>query len=89
MLRSSESRAQRAGWRSARSRCSRWRPAAFGQAAKKAAPPAAKASASTLERVKSSGSLKLGYRTDARPFSFQDASGKPGGILGGPVPGHR
>ena len=64
-------------------------PAAFGQAAKKAAPPAAKASASTLERVKSSGSLKLGYRTDARPFSFQDASGKPGGILGGPVPGHR
>ena len=64
-------------------------PAAFGQAAKKAAAPAAKASASTLERIKSSGSLKLGYRTDARPFSFQDASGKPGGILGGPVPGPR
>ena len=54
-------------------------PAAFGQAAKKAAAPAAKASASTLERIKSSGSLKLGYRTDARPFSFQDASGKPAG----------
>jgi len=39
-------------------------PAAFGQA-KKAA-PAAKPAASTLERVKSSGTLKLGYRTDAR-----------------------
>ena len=51
-------------------------PAASGQAAKKA--PATKAAASTLERVKSSGSLKLGYRTDARPFSFQDA-GKPAG----------
>ena len=33
--------------------------------------------ATTLERIKSSGSLKLGYRTDARPFSFQDASGSP------------
>jgi len=52
-------------------------PAAFGQAAKKT--PPAKASASTLERVKSSGSLKLGYRTDARPFSFKDASGNPAG----------
>ena len=49
-------------------------PAASGQAKKKA--PAA---ASTLERVKSSGTLKLGYRTDARPFSFKDASGNPTG----------
>jgi putrescine:ornithine antiporter len=49
-------------------------PAAFGQA-KKAATPAA----TTLERVKSSGTLKLGYRTDARPFSFKEASGSPAG----------
>jgi ABC-type amino acid transport substrate-binding protein len=55
-------------------------PAAFGQAAKKKPAPAAKPAATgTLERVKSSGSLKLGYRTDARPFSFQDAGGKPAG----------
>jgi putrescine:ornithine antiporter len=55
-------------------------PAAFGQAAKKKPAPAAKpAAVGTLERVKSSGSLKLGYRTDARPFSFQDAGGKPTG----------
>jgi putrescine:ornithine antiporter len=52
-------------------------PAAFGQAAKKTPAPAAKA-AGTLERIKTSGALKLGYRTDARPFSFQDA-GKPAG----------
>ncbi len=54
-------------------------PAAFGQAKKAAAAPAAKPAATTLERVKASGSLKLGYRADARPFSFKDASGNPAG----------
>jgi len=40
-----------------------------------AAPPA-----KTLERIRARGSLKLGYRTDAQPFSFQDASsGQAGG----------
>jgi putrescine:ornithine antiporter len=53
-------------------------PAALGQAGKKAPPSPAKPAATTLERVKSSGTFKLGYRTDARPFSFQDA-GKPAG----------
>ncbi len=53
--------------------------AALGQAGKKAAPAAKPAAATTLERVKSSGTLKLGYRTDARPFSFKDASGNPAG----------
>jgi putrescine:ornithine antiporter len=52
-------------------------PTAFGQA-KKAAAPAAKP-ATTLERVKATGTLKLGYRTDARPFSFKDGSGNPAG----------
>jgi ABC-type amino acid transport substrate-binding protein len=54
-------------------------PAAFGQAKKATPAPAAKPAATTLERVKASGSLKLGYRTDARPFSFKDASGNPAG----------
>jgi ABC-type amino acid transport substrate-binding protein len=54
-------------------------PPAFGQAAKKTTAPAAKPGAVTLDRVKSSGTLKLGYRTDARPFSFKDASGNPAG----------
>jgi putrescine:ornithine antiporter len=52
---------------------------AFAQATKKTAAPAAKPAAATLDRVKSSGTLKLGYRTDARPFSFKDASGSPAG----------
>lgn len=37
------------------------------------------ASATTLERVKSTGKLVLGYRTDARPFSFGDGSAPPMG----------
>ncbi len=31
--------------------------------------------AGTLERVKTAGKIKIGYRTDARPFSFREQSG--------------
>ena len=53
-------------------------PAAHGQAGKKAPKPAAAPAApsqpaTTVERIKATGTLKLGYRTDARPFSYQDA----------------
>lgn len=45
-----------------------------------AAPPTAgQASAGALERMKETGKITLGYRTDAPPFSYQDQSGKPGG----------
>jgi len=56
-------------------------PALFAQAGKKAPPPApALASpAGTLDRVKASGTLKLGFRTDARPLSFQGQDGKAAG----------
>jgi len=37
------------------------------------------ASAATLDRVREAGKLTLGYRVDARPFSYQDASGQPTG----------
>ncbi|MBL4768801.1 MAG: amino acid ABC transporter substrate-binding protein [Rhodobacteraceae bacterium] len=37
------------------------------------------ASAQTLERIKETGELKLGYRTDAAPLSFAEADGKPAG----------
>ena len=37
------------------------------------------ASAATLDRVRQTGKLTLGYRTDARPFSYKDESGKPDG----------
>lgn len=40
-----------------------------------AAAPAA--AAGTLDRVKSTGQIRLGYGAEARPFSFQDSGGKP------------
>jgi ABC-type amino acid transport substrate-binding protein len=56
-------------------------PALFAQAGKKAPPPAPAASstAGTLDRVKASGTLKLGFRSDARPLSFQGQDGKAAG----------
>ena len=33
----------------------------------------------TLERIRAAGAIKLGYRVDARPFSFQDESGAAAG----------
>jgi ABC-type amino acid transport substrate-binding protein len=41
--------------------------------------PAAAASADTMDRIRDSGKLSLGYRTDARPFSYMDASGNAAG----------
>lgn len=41
------------------------------------APPAA---AGTLERIKESGRIRLGYRADASPLSFRDNSGKVAGF---------
>ncbi len=38
------------------------------------------AAAATLDRVRETGKLILGYRTDARPFSYQDDSGNPDGF---------
>ena len=37
------------------------------------------AAAQTLDRIKSSGKITLGYGVDTRPFSFRDASGNPTG----------
>jgi ABC-type amino acid transport substrate-binding protein len=37
------------------------------------------ASAATLEQVKQAGKLMLGYRSDAKPFSYRDSAGKPAG----------
>src|SRR5215472_15721713 len=36
-------------------------------------------SAATLDQVRETGKLTLGYRTDAPPFSFKDDAGKPAG----------
>lgn len=40
---------------------------------------AAQGSAGTLERVRQAGKLTLGYRADARPFSYRDESGNAAG----------
>ncbi len=40
---------------------------------------AAPASAGTLDQIKKAGRIRLGYRTDARPLSYADESGKPAG----------
>lgn len=37
------------------------------------------AAGGTLERVRSAGKLVLGYRADAQPMSYRDASGQPAG----------
>ncbi len=37
-------------------------------------------SAQTMDRIAASGSLKIGYREDARPFSFKDQAGQPSGF---------
>jgi ABC-type amino acid transport substrate-binding protein len=36
-------------------------------------------SGETLARVRQTGTLRLGYYTDARPFSYKDEAGKPAG----------
>src|SRR6478736_9873466 len=37
------------------------------------------ASAATLDRMQQTGKLTLGYRADARPFSYRDESGNAAG----------
>lgn len=42
-------------------------------------PVAAPAPQTTLERVRATGSIRFGYRTDAQPFSYRDDSGAAAG----------
>jgi polar amino acid transport system substrate-binding protein len=37
------------------------------------------AQAQTLDRIRDAGKIRLGYEKDARPFSFENDTGKPGG----------
>lgn len=39
------------------------------------------AAAGTLDRVKEAGVFRIGYRADARPYSYQDARGRPAGYI--------
>ena len=35
--------------------------------------------AGTLDRIRQNGKVMLGYRSDAKPFSYRDESGNPAG----------
>lgn len=37
--------------------------------------------ADTLARIQQAGTIKIGYRTDARPHSYTDAAGRPAGYI--------
>jgi len=39
------------------------------------------ASAGTLDRIRDTGVFRIGYRADARPYSFQDRNGQPSGYI--------
>jgi len=39
------------------------------------------AAAATLERIRSSGTFRIGYRADAKPYSYQNEQGQPAGYL--------
>jgi polar amino acid transport system substrate-binding protein len=39
--------------------------------------PVAATAAGTLDRIKSSGAIALGYGAEARPFSYRDSAGRP------------
>ena len=39
------------------------------------------AAAGTLERVRDSGTFRMGYRADAKPYSYQNEQGQPAGYL--------
>jgi ABC-type amino acid transport substrate-binding protein len=43
-------------------------------------PSGTAASAATLDGIRASGKITFGYRTDARPFSYQDEASKPAGF---------
>src|SRR5690606_32747362 len=42
------------------------------------APPA---DAGTLDRIRESGVLRIGYRADAKPYSYRDNRGRPAGYI--------
>ena len=39
------------------------------------------ASAGTLDRIRETGVFRIGYRADARPYSYQDRNGQPAGYI--------
>ncbi len=42
---------------------------------------ASQAAAGTIERVRETGVFRIGYRADAKPYSYQDSDGQPAGYI--------
>jgi ABC-type amino acid transport substrate-binding protein len=42
---------------------------------------ASQVAAGTIERVRDTGVFRIGYRADAKPYSYQDAQGRPAGYI--------
>ena len=42
---------------------------------------AATAGAGTLDRIRDSGTFKIGYRSDAKPYSYRNENGQPAGFI--------
>ena len=42
--------------------------------------PTTQTGTTTLERIKTAGKIRLGYLSDARPYSYKDESGNPAGF---------
>ena len=59
---------------------------AFCRGDRLAVTASAEAAAGTLDRVTQAGKITLGYRTDARPFSYRDESGNADRLLRRAVP---
>ena len=39
------------------------------------------AGAATLDRIRDTGVFRIGYRADAKPYSYQDEQGQPAGYI--------
>ncbi len=42
---------------------------------------ATEATAATLDRIRDTGVFRIGYRADAKPYSYRDANGQPAGYI--------
>jgi len=42
---------------------------------------ASQAAAATLDRIRETGVFRIGYRADARPYSYRDSQGQPAGYI--------
>jgi len=62
-------------------RCQRRAPFAIAAAVLAALSFATAAAASTLDRVRETGTFRIGFRADAKPYSYRNENGQPAGYI--------